>query len=92
MYIVTNRFQIAKICKHKINNSRLKVVSTRHTVTNCEVSFFRRIFIDGYNKFIMVAVFLSRLPSTDAFDHFLVGDVELLPRIEKSGHITAALE
>ena len=57
-----------------------------HNVTNREVSFFRSIFNDRYNKFVVVAVFLPRLPSTDSLDHFLVCDLELLTQVEKSGH------
>ena len=54
--------------------------------TNCEVPFFRSVFNDGHDQFIMIAVLLPSLSSTDALDHLLVGDLELLTRVEKSGH------
>ena len=58
-----------------------------HSITtNCEVSFFRSVFNDGYNQFIMVAILFPCLSSTDALYHLLVGDLELLTRVEKSGH------
>ena len=55
-------------------------------VTNGEVSFFWSVFNDGHNQFIVVAILLPRLSSTDPLDHLLVGDLELLTRVEKSGH------
>ena len=58
-------------------------------VTDREVPFFWSVFNDGHDQFIVVAVLLPRLSSTDALDHLLVGDLELLTRVEKSGHYSS---
>ena len=55
-------------------------------MTYSEISFFRSILNDGYDKVIVEAILATGLSSSDAFDHLLVGDLKLFTRIEKSGH------
>ena len=96
MYRSTQQHQFWPENNYNMENGLVNIVYGRYYIQvhnktllsqkNREISFFRSVFNDGHDQLIVVAVLLPHLSSTDALDHLLVGDLELLTRAEKSGH------